>query len=262
MSKANECLICLQNQNWLGLNEILSSPISCKELSDDPAFNIFEINLVSEIKKIKNEVEDDFHTIVLERIIQLSKQTKQLNLSENCIEDIAEYLFERNPNENIAKLLPMNEIAINFLLAKRNEMDKVVNNTIISASLDIKIGKAGELVYSKKITNSPQEEELFRIANELLASKFVYPNVSLSIIIDDKIISELTKEQEHMYYTSSIDLCIVDPNTLMPEYYFELDSAWHDKPKQIEKDKMKDEIFQKAGLALIRVRKKENKTIA
>ncbi|MFM7023632.1 MAG: hypothetical protein ACKOXB_11715 [Flavobacteriales bacterium] len=39
----------------------------------------------------------------------------------------------------------------------------------------------------------------------------------------------------------------------------ELDSSWHDKPKSVENDKMKDEIFQKAGLKLHRLRKKESK---
>ena len=44
----------------------------------------------------------------------------------------------------------------------------------------------------------------------------------------------------------------------MPELFIELDSSFHDKPQNAEKDKMKDEIFKKAGLKLHRLRKKEN----
>jgi very-short-patch-repair endonuclease len=47
----------------------------------------------------------------------------------------------------------------------------------------------------------------------------------------------------------------------MPIFFIELDSSWHDEPKQVEKDRMKDEIFEKAGMALHRLRKKENKNM-
>jgi hypothetical protein len=261
MSKANECLVYLQKRNWTELNNLLSNSKNYKELLEDPLFNIFETNLVSEIKSLENTVTDDLHIIVLERIIQLCKQTNQLKLSDNCVKEIAKYLFHKNPSENIAKLLPNDAEAINFLKSKINEATQIAKNTILAANLDIKIGEKGELIYSKKITNSPQEEELFRLASELLQNKLIYPNVALSVIISDKLLNQLTNEQKKFFFMSTIDLCVIDPNTLMPEFYFELDSAWHDKLKQIENDNMKDDIFSKAGLTLIRIRKKHNKTM-
>jgi very-short-patch-repair endonuclease len=57
---------------------------------------------------------------------------------------------------------------------------------------------------------------------------------------------------------STLDLCIVDSKTFKPKFFIELDSSWHDTPKQIENDKMKDEIFHEAGIKLHRLRKKHN----
>ena len=63
------------------------------------------------------------------------------------------------------------------------------------------------------------------------------------------------------FFKSTLDLCIVDSNTFKPKFFIELDSSWHDKPKQIENDRMKNEIFEKAGMELHRLRKKENKSM-
>jgi hypothetical protein len=61
------------------------------------------------------------------------------------------------------------------------------------------------------------------------------------------------------FFKSTLDLCIVNPITFIPEIFIELDSkTWHDKPENQEKDLMKDKIFRIAGIELHRIRKKEN----
>lgn len=261
MSIANECLICLSSQNWSKLNSILSIESNWLELNDDPTFRIFESNLVSEIKKIDKDDTFELPQLVLIRIYQLNKSFKSLNLSKNCFQEIIEYLFNKTPSEEYAKLLPENPKAVEFLKNKQTEIQEIITRTKIASNLNIKIGSTGGLLFSKKITNSKQEDELFEVATEILANKLIYPNIALSLIIDSKILDQLTEEQKHIFFTSSLDLCVVNRETLMPEHFFELDSSWHDKPSQQKKDIIKNELFNMAGLKLVRIRKIDNKSI-
>jgi hypothetical protein len=261
MSVTNDGLIGLRSQNWSEINRILSNESNCREMNEDPIFQIFESNLVNEIKRLDIKDTFDLPQLVLVRLFQLSTRNRLINLSEKCIVEIADYLFNKEPSEEYARLLLNNKKAIDFLQNKNKEADRAISNTTIAANLHVRVGAKGEIIYSKKITNSPQEEELFVIARKLFPNKLVYPNIALSVIIDDKILTELASEQIPFFFRSTIDLCIINTHTLIPEYYFELDSSWHDRPKQIERDIIKNQIFNKAGLTLIRIRKKENKTM-
>lgn len=261
MSITNECLICLNSQNWSRLNQILSEESNCKKLKNDPIFQVFESYLVAEIKKLDIDDTFDIPQLVLVRIFHLNRKYKLIELSDTCLKEIAEYLFYKSPSEEYAEVLVDNSEAIKYLEAKKTESERISKNATIAANLHLKIGAKGQVLFAKKITNSPQEDELFNIAANLFPDKLIYPNVALSVIIDNKILSHLNSDQKDLYFKSSLDLCIANRQTLMPEFFFELDSSWHDKPKQLEKDKLKDDIFNKAGMTLIRIRKKENKTM-
>lgn len=258
MNTTENSLKHLQEKNWLELNKLLSNEQNCSELASDPIFSIFEQNLVFEIERFENENAEDLST-VLARIFQLNQDLKVLNLSQTCIIQIAEYLFRKHPSEKYAKILTENVKAKEFLEKKSNEREHEIEKTIIAANLDIKIGVSGKLDFSKSIFNSPQEEELFFSAKSFLKEEILLPNISLSSIINSKITELLDSKTSTFFYQSTLDLCIVDSKTLKPIFFIELDSSWHDKPNQVLKDKMKDEIFQKAGFKLHRLRKKENK---
>ena len=261
MSIANKCLIALNEQNWSKMNLILSEELKAGKISDDPTFQVFESYLVTEIKKLDKQDDFDLPQLVLVRLLTLFEQ-KKIDLSQNCLTEIAEYLFSKNPSKKYADLLPNNNAARKFIQEKGLEIEENISQTIIADNLNVKIGTKGKLEYSKRIVNSQQEEELFNTASRLFPDKLVYPNLALSVIISDEILETLTKDEKTIFFTSSIDLCIIDRISLMPLQYFELDSSWHDSSRQIKKDATKDEIFKKAGLKLIRVRKKENKTMS
>lgn len=258
MNITENCLKYLQEKNWLELNKLLSNEQNCSELASDPIFSIFENNLVIEIERFENENADSLSTVLV-RIFQLNQDLKILNLSKICVTQISEYLFRKHPSEKYAKILTENNDAKEFLERKSNQRQHEIEKTVIAANLDIKIGITGELDFSKSIFNSPQEEELFFSAKSFLTEEILLPNISLSSIINSKITELLDRQTTTFFYQSTLDLCIVDSKTLKPIFFIELDSSWHDKPNQVAKDKMKDEIFQKAGFELHRLRKKENK---
>lgn len=258
MNIAENCLKFLQEKKWLELNKVLSDERNCSELASDQIFSIFEKNLVAEIKRYENEDSENLSTVLV-RIFQLNQDLKILQLSKECINQVSEYLFQKHPSEKYAKVLTENKDAKEFLNNKAVERIKEIEKTILGANLNIKIGFTGKLDFSKSIFNSPQEEELFFAAKSILSQEILLPNISLSTIINSKITELLENRTKTFFYKSTLDLCIVDKKTFKPTFFLELDSSWHDKPKHIENDKMKDEIFEKAGLTLHRLRKKVNK---
>lgn len=260
MNITEKCLTYLQTKEWLELNKLLSNEKNCKELATDPIFSVFEANLIDEVKRYENDGDKNLST-VLARIFQLNQNQKILKLSQNCLVELAEYLFLKHPSEKYAKILIKNEKAQKFLKNKDLERKKGIEKTILASNLNVIVGNSGQLDFSKSIFNSPQEEELYLASKRILNNEIILPNIALSSIIDSKIVELLENKTKTFFFQSTLDLCIVDIETFKPKFFIELDSSWHDKPKQIENDKMKNEIFEKAGMELHRLRKKENKSM-
>jgi len=254
------CLIYLQTKEWSKLNELLSDENNCRELATDPIFSVFEMNLINEVKRYENDGDENL-SIVLARIFQLNHNLGILKLSKDCVLEIAEYLFQKHPSEQYAKILTENTQAQEFLKNKDSERTEKIEKTILASNLNVEIGSSGELDFSKSIFNSPQEKELYLASKRILKNEIILPNIALSSIINSKIIELLENKTKSFFFKSTLDLCIVDSNTFKPKFFIELDSSWHDKPKQIENDRMKNEIFEKAGMELHRLRKKENKSM-
>jgi very-short-patch-repair endonuclease len=260
MNITESCLIYLQTKEWLKLNKLLSSENNCKELATDPIFLVFEMNLINEIKRYENNGDENLST-VLARIFQLNQNLKILKLSEDCILELTEYLFQKHPSEQYAKILTTNSHAQEFLKNKDFERTEKIEKTILASNLDVKIGSSGELDFSKSIFNSPQEKELYLASKRILQNELILPNIALSSIINSKVIELLETKTKSFFFQGSLDLCIIDSQTFKPKLFIELDSSWHDNPKQIDNDRMKNEIFEKAGMELHRLRKKENKSM-
>lgn len=260
MNITENCLKYLQTKEWLELNKLLSDENNCKELATDPVFSIFEANLINEIKRYENDGDVNLSTVLV-RIFQLNQNSEILKLSKNCILELAEYLFNKHPSEQYAKFLTKNKKAQEFLKNKDIERTEKIEKVILASNLNVNIGKTGGLDFSKTIFNSPQEKELFLASKRILNNEIILPNIALSSIINSKIIKLLDNKTKIFFFKSTLDLCIVDSKNFKPKFFIELDSSWHDKPKQIENDRMKNEIFEKAGMELHRLRKKDNKSM-
>ncbi len=260
MNPAEDCLIYLRSRNWIGLTKVLTDNTHAVILAESPAFSIFESVLVDELMSHENETSEDLFQIA-SRIFQIHQHDKSaFKLSENTLTGIARYLFNKDPNEIFAKILVNEPDAQQFLENLKVSIQKRIDTERLGAHLEIKVGEHGNLLFDKNIFNdSPQEKELFLAARRMIPKSILLPNTALSTIIDSKVCSVLDKATTNFFYKSTLDLCIVNPSTFRPELFIELDSSWHDQPKNSENDSMKNEIFEKAGLKLHRIRKKKNK---
>jgi hypothetical protein len=98
----------------------------------------------------------------------------------------------------------------------------------------------------------------------------VYPNVALQVIINpdaQDVKEELGTEPKwlsklNFFYTSSVDLCVIRRSDYLPFVAFEVDGESHDKPRQQERDRFKNLLFEKAGIPLRRlpVNKEQSET--
>ena len=263
MNPAEDCLKHLQNRNWMELTKVLSDNKNARDLAESPTFSIFESVFIDELKRLENETSEDL-IIVASRIFQIHRHDNSVfKLSENALKGVARYLFDKNPDTVYAEILVDEEDAQQFLKDQKASIQKKIDTERLGANLNIKVGELGNLQFDKDIfNNSPQEKELYFAAKNLLPDSILLPNAALSTIIDSKVCTFLDNATANFFYKSTLDLCIVNPTTFRPELFIELDSSWHDKPKNIENDRMKNEIFQKAGLKLHRLRKRNNQEMS
>lgn len=260
MNPSEDCLKHLMKRDWSKLNQVLSDNYLAEQLADSPTFSVFEQVFIDEIKQHEAETNDDTLIVVATNIFQKHiYKGSSFQLSKDAEKRLARYLFDSSPHEKYANILVDDSDAKSFLENNKKEIQDKIDTSRLSANLKIKLGSSGRLQFDKMIFNSQQELELFHAAKKVIPHSILLPNTALSTIIDSKICNLLDSKTKSFYFKSTLDLCIVNPETFKPEYFIELDSSWHDKPRQIENDKMKDEIFKTAGLVLERLRKIENK---
>lgn len=121
--------------------------------------------------------------------------------------------------------------------------------------------------YTIGLFKSKQEKLFFSAARSVFPNCFVCPNVTISCLLDAKMIMEYLDQKEKDFFYKGVVDCVIYENlydeekgyaNFKPLYFIELDSMFHDYEKQIENDKLKDSIFGKAGLQIIRIRPKDN----
>lgn len=111
--------------------------------------------------------------------------------------------------------------------------------------------------YTTSLFKSNQEIEFFMGVREVYPMFTAYQNVALSCVMDfEKIKDSLSPEEKEFFFKGIIDCVVFDQhNSYKPTKFFELDSSYHDSPKQKQKDNYKDNILSLAGQKLCRVRK-------
>ena len=103
---------------------------------------------------------------------------------------------------------------------------------------------------------SKQEENFFLGVRQAFPTHNPYPNVALNSVLDYEKIKDILSEEEKTYFFRAlIDSVVFDPiNSHVPLYFFELDSPYHDNPKQQHRDRLKNRIFEAANTKLHRIR--------
>jgi hypothetical protein len=103
---------------------------------------------------------------------------------------------------------------------------------------------------------SSQELEFYQSLKSSFPNHFIYPNVALSNIFNfDSLRNSINAKERDYFFKAVIDFVVYDPTDLhVPNYFFEVDSHYHDNPAAKVKDSMKDNIFLSANIPLHRVR--------
>lgn len=83
----------------------------------------------------------------------------------------------------------------------------------------------------------------------------IAPNLALSTIFDPERMRSLLNDREFDYFrTSPVDLCVIERATQAAVVAFEADSWRHDSPERINPDRIKNKIFHRGGIPLVRLR--------
>lgn len=114
-----------------------------------------------------------------------------------------------------------------------------------------------EIDASIGLFKSNQEYQFYKAIREVFPTFLVIPNVALNAVINfDLIKNELTPEEKKYFFGALLDCVVIDTeNNYKPIKFIELDSPGHDKEKQKQNDKLKDNILAVAGQKLLRVRR-------
>ena len=110
---------------------------------------------------------------------------------------------------------------------------------------------------AKRRFRSKQEREFFAALKDVFHQHIVYPNVSVTSVVDfEKIRDRLTSEDRDYFFRAIIDCVVFDyeDGLYQPILFYELDSAYHDDPTRKAKDTQKDRILAAAGQRLRRIR--------
>ena len=160
---------------------------------------------------------------------------------------------------NYAKLYPDETICIEVIETYEKLVPKNIEH---SQSHRITVTESKETANVDFTTNpfkSMQEIEFFYALKRTFETYQIYPNVSISCLLNWGLLkNDLTDDERKYFFTGIIDFVIFDQaEGFKPLHFFELDSPFHDNPDSQRKDKMKDSIFAKAGVKIRRVRKQD-----
>lgn len=117
------------------------------------------------------------------------------------------------------------------------------------------IRTGGSTTAVKQVFNSEREYTVYHAMVQLCPNHLVFPNCALQSIFSYDRMKELVASDEFSYYLmASVDIVVVSTTTYLPLLAVEVDSVYHDTPKQLERDDRKDRIFEVGGVPLMRLR--------
>lgn len=157
-----------------------------------------------------------------------------------------------------AKFYPKNEICAEVISEYEGALPtKVITHSQTQTIRVIQNNNIANVNYTTSLFKSRQEMEFFMAVREVFQMFVVYPNVSISCLINfDKIKNELSSEEKSFFFKGIVDCVVFDQhNNYKPIKFFELDSPHHDLQEQKLRDNYKNNILALAGQKLYRIRK-------
>lgn len=106
---------------------------------------------------------------------------------------------------------------------------------------------------AKQYFMTKSENDFFRMLNNVAGDRyFIFPQVHLSAILDEKIKGQNWKAAFKHINGKSIDYVLCDKQSLKPVYAVELDDYTHNYSNRQERDQEVERMFQSAGIPLVR----------
>lgn len=263
MLNHEEIFQAIQLNNWNYLIEVLHK--NKKSISSDTLLMQAAKTFVSEFLRQLDDYPIDRSDITenLENLWLIDKG-KYYALTSDEVKYVTCQLVKRKkdkPDEayNYAKLYPNEPICIEVIEACEKLIPKSVKH---SQSNRISVTERKEVAnvdYTISLFKSIQETEFFYALKRTFEMYQIYPNVSISCLLNWGLLKDdLIDDERKYFFTGIIDFVIFDQaEGFKPLHFFELDSPLHDSPDAQKKDEMKDSIFAKAGVKIRRIRKQD-----
>lgn len=214
-------------------------------------------------KDLETEDNKERHINNLESFYVLHKESKHI-LSEEKFRVITVELTKLWRDKDLkqaysrAKHFPNDDFCREVIKEYEDSVPKQVlhsQNQVIQVTENKNISEGDG---RRTLFKSMQEREFFAAVREVFVMFTVYPNVALSSILDfNSIKDSLSSSERDFYFKGVVDCVVFDHHKELyePKFFYELDSIYHDSPKQLRKDKYKDNIFSAAGQRLFRIRR-------
>ncbi|WP_119157662.1 DUF2726 domain-containing protein [Caldimonas tepidiphila] len=117
------------------------------------------------------------------------------------------------------------------------------------------------LSFKKNVCASNQEREFLRAIRHFFPTLHAYPNMPMRNFVDVDGFVDRLSERHRIYARGAIVdvlLCTVDEDPLA---VIELDSAHHDPEEARERDELKNDLLDMAGIPLVRIRPLDTHTV-
>jgi hypothetical protein len=263
MINQEEIFQAIQKQNWDYLISALHK--NKKDIATDSLLTHAAKTFVSEFLRQVDTYPIDRTDIIenLETLWVIDKG-KYYALTADEAKSVTCQIVKRKKDKlveayNYAKLYPDEPICIEVIETYEKLVPKNIEH---SQSHRITVTERKEIAnvdYTTNLFKSGQEIEFFYALKRTFEMYQIYPNVSISCLLNWGLLkNELTDDEKRYFFTGIIDFVIFDQaEGFKPLHFFELDSPFHDNPDVQKKDKMKDSILAKAGVKIIRIRKQD-----
>lgn len=217
------------------IDELLTN----SSMNDDAAYKYYlqVFFMLHSHKNYSFKLSNDNYKKLIIKIVGIEKDLKQAN----------DYALEF-PDEPICRQ------AIEFY---RESIPKVVRHSQERELYVTENKNVHEIDATIGLFKSNQEYQFYKAIREVFPMFLVIPNVALNAVINFNLIkNELTPEEKKYFFYALLDCVVIDTeNNYKPIKFIELDSPGHDKEKQKQNDKLKDNILAMAGQKLLRVRR-------
>jgi hypothetical protein len=253
----------IQREDWGFLTSVLHK--NSKDIITDTLLSQAAKTFVSEfLRQIDKYPEDKLEIIQNLETLWLLDKGRFYRLTDEELKIVTCQIVKRKRDKiieayNFAKEYPDELICKEVIeLHEKTIQQKIAHSQSQRISVT-EMKEVSDVDYTISLFKSKQEIEFFYALKRTFEMYQIYPNVSISCLLNWTLLkNELTENERRYFFTGIIDFVVFDQaEGFKPIHFFELDSIYHDNSESEKKDQMKDSILAKAGVKITRIRKQD-----